>query len=86
VDSTLLRLRVWRSPCRRARTASEGSLEVVEPFPGLVGASLLRRNAVSHHDHTDPPTDRVLSTTSLTPHPAHNKAGDLYGKSPNKHG
>jgi hypothetical protein len=38
VDSTLLRLRVWRSLHCRARAASERSLEVVEPFPGLAEA------------------------------------------------
>jgi hypothetical protein len=42
VNNTLLLLRVWRSPCCRAHTASEGSLEAVEPFPGLAVAKSSR--------------------------------------------
>jgi hypothetical protein len=70
VDSTLLRLRVWRSPCCRAHTAIEGSLEAVEPFPGLAGAksskeesrlptrshrSACRRGAIHYESHPAPP-------------------------------
>jgi hypothetical protein len=70
VDSTLLRLRVWRSPCCRAHTASEGSLEAVEPFPGLAGAmssreerrlplrshrSAYRQGATHYESHPVPP-------------------------------
>jgi hypothetical protein len=45
-----------------------------------------QRNAISYHDLIDLPTGRMLSTTSLTPHPAHNRVGGLYGKSPMKQG
>jgi hypothetical protein len=70
VDSTLLRLRVWRSPCCRAHTASEGSLKAVEPFPGLAGAksskeehrlpsrshrSAYRKGAIHYESHPAPP-------------------------------
>jgi hypothetical protein len=70
VDSTLLRLRVWRSPCCRARTASEGFLEAVEPFPDLAGAksskeecrlpsrphrSAYRNGAIHYESHPAPP-------------------------------
>jgi hypothetical protein len=59
----------------------------VEPFPGLAGAKSSKdERAVSRHDHTDPLIGGVLSPRSLTPHPAHNKAGGLYGKSSKKHG
>jgi hypothetical protein len=65
-----LRLRVWRSPCCRARTASERSLEAVQPFPGLAGAkstkeenrlpsrshrSAYRRSAIQYKSHPAPP-------------------------------
>jgi hypothetical protein len=63
-------LRVWLSLCCRAHTASERSLEGVEPFPGLaVAKSSKDERAVSRHDHTDLPIGGVLSTTSLTLHP-----------------
>jgi hypothetical protein len=65
---------------------ARGPSKLWNPSPTSSGRSLLRRNAVSHHDHTDPPTGRVLSTMSLTPHPAQYKAGGLYGKSQLKQG
>jgi hypothetical protein len=70
VDSTLLRLRVWRSLCCRAHTASERSLKAVEPFPGLAGAksskeerrlpsrphrSAYRKGAIHYESHPAPP-------------------------------
>jgi hypothetical protein len=48
---------------------ARGPSKLWNPSTALPGQSLLRRKTVSPHDHTDPPTDRVLSTTSLTPHP-----------------
>jgi hypothetical protein len=48
---------------------ARGASKLWNPSSASPGRSLLRRNTVSHHDHTDLPTGRVLSTTSLTPHP-----------------
>jgi hypothetical protein len=48
---------------------ARGPSKLWNPSPASPGRSLLRRKAVSRHDHTDPPTGGVLSTTSLTPHP-----------------
>jgi hypothetical protein len=70
VDSTLLRLRVWHNPYCRAHTASEGSLEAVEPFPDLAGVksskeerrlpsrshrSTYRKGAIHYESHPAPP-------------------------------
>jgi hypothetical protein len=87
VDSTLLRLRVWHSLCWSAHSASERSLEAVEPFPGLTGAMSCKKEKPS------PDTITLiclqegcypLRVSSRTP--AHNKVGGLYGKSPKKYG
>jgi hypothetical protein len=48
---------------------ARGPSKLWNPSPASSGRSLRRRNAVSHHDHTDLPTGRVLSTMSHTPHP-----------------
>jgi hypothetical protein len=70
MDSTLPRLRVWGSPCCGARTASEGSLKAVEPFPGLAKAKsskeerrlpsrshrfAYRQGAIHYESHPAPP-------------------------------
>jgi hypothetical protein len=76
VYSTLMHLQVRLSLCCRAHTTSERSLEAVEPFPNLASAkSSKEERAVSRHDHTDPPTGGVLSTTSHpTPPPITRRA------------
>jgi hypothetical protein len=81
VDSTLLPLQVWCSPRYGARTASEGSLEAVEPFPGLAGVksakeerrlpsqshrSTYRQDAIHNESHCDK-TAQVNSILLLKP-------------------
>jgi hypothetical protein len=80
VDSTLLRLRIWHNPCCRAHTASEGSLEAVEPFPGLAGAkstkeenrlpsrshrSAYRRGAIHYKSHPAPSPNTKRSVCTV---------------------
>jgi hypothetical protein len=87
VDSTLLRLRVWLSLRCRAHTASERSLEAVEPFPGLAGAKSSMEEEPSPDMITSIRLQEECYPLRVSPRsPAHNKAGGLYGKSPNKHG
>jgi hypothetical protein len=48
---------------------ARGPSKLCNPSPASPGRSLPRGKTVSPHDHTDPPTGGVLSTTSLTSHP-----------------
>jgi hypothetical protein len=74
------------APTVKLVSPARGPSKLWNPSPASPRQSLLRRKAVSRHDHTDPPTGGVLSTRVSPRTLAHNKAGGLYGNSPNKHG
>ena len=87
MDSTLLRLRVWRSPCCRAHTASEGSLEAVEPFPGLARAKSTKEGKTTPDTITPILLQEGCYPLQVSPRtPAQYKAGGLYGVSHLKQG
>jgi hypothetical protein len=79
VDSTLLRLRAWPSLRGRAHTASERSLEAVEPFTGLAGAKSTKEEKTTPDTITPIHLQEGRYPLQVSPRtPAHNKAGGLY--------
>jgi hypothetical protein len=82
-----MRLRVWHCPCCRAHTASEGSLEAVELFPGLAGAKSTKEEKPFPFTITPIRLQAGCYPLQVSPRtPTQYKAGGLYGKSHLKQG